>query len=101
MLQKFIINLLVEASEDERVREFVADQVARLVKELKDDLLPDIVGTFPTFAASIVKSALDLPGDIADIAKESVENIVESDPDVPGLSGILDLTELAKKWLKF
>lgn len=100
MLTQLLLNLLKEAAKDEDVREFVGDQVARLADHLKDDLLPQIVATFPAFAASVAKTALNLPGEVADIAKESAEHIVKSDPDIPGLSGILDLSELAKKWLK-
>ena len=106
MLQKFILNLLVEASKNEEIRKFVADQIARLAHTLKADLLPDILGTFPAFGAGLLKTVFDrlpnvaeLPGDVAEIAADTVKHILDSDPDIPGLSDIIDLSELAQKWL--
>lgn len=101
MLNKFILNLLVEAAKNPEIRDFVADQVARLADHLKEDLLPEIVSTFPVFAASVAKTALKLPAEVADIAKESAENIIKGDPDFPGISDVFDLTETLRKWLKF
>lgn len=106
MLQNFVLGLLVKAAEDEKVREFVADQIARLADKLKADLLPDIVSTFPAFTAAVVKTVFEklpdiaaIPEDVAKIAADSVQHILESAPDIPGLSNIIDLTELARKWL--
>lgn len=115
-LAKLILAVLVEALEDERVRAFVADQVARLADHLLDRLvpdvlermLPDIVSTFPTFGASVVKSALEklpnlsieLPA-VGELAKETAEKIVNDDPDIPFISNVFDLTETLKKFLGF
>lgn len=106
MIQQFILNLLVEAAKNPEIRAFVADQIARLADKLKTDLLPEIIGTFPTFGASLLKTVFDnlpnvaaLPETVAEIATETVKHIADSDPDIPGLSNIIDLSELAKKWL--
>lgn len=102
MLTKFVLNLLIEAAKDPDIQAFVDGRIDRL----KDGLLPDIVGTFPTFGASLLKAAFEklpniaeLPGSVADLATESVEKLLESDPDIPGLSDIIDLSEIARKWL--
>ena len=107
MLQKFILGLLIEAAKNPEIRDFVMDLFLKAVKELKADLLPDLMGTFPAFGASLLKSAFellpnvaDLPGDVADLAGDSVKQILESDPDIPGLSDIIDLSELARRWLR-
>jgi hypothetical protein len=106
MLQKFMLTLLVEAARNEQIREFVADQVARLATKLKEDLLPDVAGLFPAFGASLVKTVFeklpnvaDLPGDVAQIAQDSVQNLIESDPDIPGLSDVIDLSEIFRRWM--
>lgn len=106
MLEKFVLSVLVAASKNPDVRDFVADQVERLVDKLKADLLPDIVGTFPGFGAGLLKAVFeklpnvaDLPGDVADLAGEAVQQLLNSDPDIPGLSSIIDLSGLARVWL--
>ena len=104
MLQGFLLKLLVEASKNPEIRDFVSDQVIRLAKALKDDLLPDVVGTFPAFGASLLKTAFeklpnvaDIPGEAMDLAADSVKKIVDNDPDIPGLSDLFDLSEWAKR----
>ena len=108
MLQNFLINLLVKAAQDERVQQFVADQVARLVDRLKADLLPDLIALLPTFGSSVVKAALDnLPGisdlDVTQLAEgvaKNVTDIIDSDPDLPIISEYIDISEILRKWLR-
>lgn len=101
MFEKFVVSVLAEAAKNDDIRNFVADQVSRL----KKDLLPDIVATFPAFGASLLKAAfdklpdIDLPGNVDDLAREGMEKMLESDPDIPGLSNIIDLSEIARRWL--
>lgn len=104
MLQNFILKLLLEALKNPEVQAFARDLVVKVTKE---HLLPAIVSTFPAFGASLLKSAFeklpnvaDLPGDVAELATDSVKQILESDPDIPGLSDVIDLSELARRWLR-
>lgn len=106
MLQKFILNLLEQAVQNEKIRAFIFELVEKLGTQLITKLLPDILGTFPTFGASLLKTVFEklpniaeLPGDVAEIATDSVKHLIDSDPDIPGLSDIVDLSELARKWL--
>jgi hypothetical protein len=102
MLQAFILKLLVEAVKNPEIRKFIADQI----DQLKDDLLPDIVATFPTFVAAALKVFSDkipnveaLTEDVGELATSTAKTILDSDPDLPVLSNIIDLSEMAKRWL--
>jgi len=37
-------------------------------------------------------AAAELAGDVA-------KNIIDADPDIPGLSNVIDLSEILRKWL--
>lgn len=110
MLQKFILNLLVEAAQNAKIREFVADQVARLLPKL----VAAVAGLLPSFGGSILKTFMDrvpslpnlddLPGAVSDVA----QNIIDTVPDfdipgvsdaVEGLTGI-DVSETIKEMLR-
>lgn len=105
MLQNFIVSLLVKAAQNPEVQKFVADQLARLVTKLKAELLPDLIALFPTFGQAVVKAALDLMPNVdvpaaVELGKGVAQNIVDSDPDIPGLSDIIDVSEILKGWLR-
>lgn len=102
MLQQFILDLLIKAAQDPEIQKFVDDRIDRL----KKSLLPDIVATFPTFVASAMKvfsikmpNMAEIPDAIGDLAQDTAQHILDSDPDLPGISDFIDLSELAKKWL--
>jgi hypothetical protein len=118
MLQKFILNLLIEAAKNPEVQKFVDDRIEKLkddlLPELIETLLPSIAGLLPSFGGSILKTFMDLvpnlpniddlPGAVSDVA----ENIIESTPDfdlpivsdaVERLTGI-DVTEAIKGVLR-
>lgn len=109
MLQKFVLNLLIEALKSPEVREFAADVAVKLADQLKDDLLPDlvekVVAVLPLLGAGLIKDVFDrapnLP-DIADIdnaARDVARKILDSDPDLPVLSDIVDISEILRRWL--
>mgnify|MGYP007115078076 CR=1 FL=1 len=105
MLTKIVVNILAAAAQDERVRAFVADQIARLVERLKAELLPDLIELLPTFGSGVVKAALDqLPDinlpDASELGKDVARNILDADPDLGHLSEIVDVSELLRKWLR-
>ncbi|WPH57658.1 hypothetical protein [Mycobacterium phage WXIN] len=100
MFETFVLNLLKEAAKDEDVQKFVADQAARLADHLKKNLLPDILSTFPAFGAALLKTVLESPESVVDIAKEAVGKVTKDDPDFPIVSDIFDLSEAVAKWLK-
>jgi len=99
---QILLKLLVEASKNEDIRNFIADQVDRL----KDSLLPDIVSTFPAFSATMLKEVFEkLPGvpditeSVQDMVTGTFTRIINEDPDIPGISDKIDLTEIAKSVL--
>jgi hypothetical protein len=79
--------------------------LAALVAKLKAELLPDLIALFPTFGSSIIKAALDALPNVAnlpeavELAETVAKNIVDSDPDIPGLSDVIDLSEILRRWL--
>lgn len=101
MLNKFIIDLLVAAAQDERVRALGAEGLAYA----KAEILPDLIALFPTFGSGIIKAALDALPNVAnlpeavELAESVAKNIVDADPDIPGLSNVIDLSEILRKWL--
>jgi len=104
-MTKFLLGLLVAASKNPEIQKFVADQLATVAKRLKDDLLPDIAGMFPAFGAALVKEVFEkVPGlndiqqSVGELATGAMEQL-QRDPDVPGLSNVLDVSEMARKWL--
>ncbi|AEJ92130.1 hypothetical protein OPTIMUS_50 [Mycobacterium phage Optimus] len=108
-MQKILISLIVgvltQAVRNPEIREFVSGLVLKLADKLKDDLVPALIGLFPTFGGAIIKSALDsLPGvklpDIDVINSDVAKKIIDSDPDLPFVSDIIDITEILKGWIK-
>lgn len=102
MLQNFIIKLIITAAKDPEIQELGAEAVAKI----KAEVLPDLIALFPTFGSSIIKAALDALPNVANLpeaaalATDVANNIVDSDPDIPGLSNIIDLSEILKTWLR-
>jgi hypothetical protein len=101
MFEGFVVNVLAEASKNEDVQAFV--------KELKDDLLHDIleavVPLLPVFGEALVKELikhLPIPNipEAVNLAKGMAENILATDPDIPVLSNIFDLSELLRGFLR-
>lgn len=101
MLQDFIIKLIIQAAKDEEIRALATEAVGKF----KAELLPDLIALLPTFGSSIIKAAFDnlpnvnLPA-VTDLAGDMAKNIVAADPDIPGLSNIIDLSEILGKWLR-
>lgn len=102
VFQKFILNLLVAAAKNPDIRAFVFE----LIEKLAAKLLPDIISTFPTFVAAAMKTfsikvpnLAEIPDAVGGIAKDVAKQILDSDPDLPGISDVIDLSELARKWL--
>jgi hypothetical protein len=98
----FLLKLLVAAVQNPEIRAFLLE----MVEKLADKLLPQIVATFPTFVAAAVKVFADkvpnltaIPDNVAELALDTAKHILDSDPDLPGISNIVDLSELARKWL--
>ncbi|QGJ93682.1 hypothetical protein SEA_HANNACONDA_41 [Mycobacterium phage Hannaconda] len=108
-MQKFLISLIIgvisQAAKNPEVREFVTDLVMKLADKLKDDLVPALIGLFPTFGGAIIETVLDkLPGvhnlDVEILNSDVAKKIIESDPDLPFVSGFIDLTEILRGFIK-
>jgi len=113
-MQKWLIDLLVKALQDERLIDLLLktlqdERVKTWIDErfdkMRKSLMQDVVGLLPTFGTSIIKAAFDkvpsLPNlpNVAEIIPDVAQNIVDADPDIPGLSDIIDLSEILKPWL--
>lgn len=75
------------------------------VSKFKRELLSDVASLLPIFGASLLKGVFErapqlqaIPGTIGEIATQAVEAL-EHDPDLPGFSNIIDLSEIATKIL--
>ena len=100
MLQDFIIKLIITAAKDPEIQKLGAEAVDKI----KAEILPDLIALFPTFGSGIIKAALDgLPGvkipEAVELAENVAKNIIDADPDIPGLSNVIDLSEILRKWL--
>lgn len=108
MLQKFALALLVAAAKDPDVQQFVDDRLAKLVGPFKDDVINevqaelhtlrgDLVGLFPAFGTSIIKSAFDhLPqiGNLppaADLASSVATNVLDLAHGLPVIGQFTDI----------
>lgn len=110
MLQSFLLKLLVEAAKNDAIRAFAFDLATKLALRLKDDLLPDlleaIVPLIPKFIDAGLKQVFELLPDLpniddgVDLAKGVAEKVIATDPDIPGLSEIVDLSELLRGFLR-
>ena len=110
MIQKFILDLLVQAAKNEEIRAFVFDLVDQLGDKVKDDLLPELlpklVALLPVFGAGLIKEVFDrapnLPdiSNLDDVVKGVAGKILDSDPDIPILSGIVDFSEILRGFLR-
>lgn len=70
-----------------------------------------LLALLPTLAASAAKVAVekafehlpDLPNiklpDVGEMTKDVVQHVLDSDPDLPGLSDIVDVSEIFRKFL--
>lgn len=101
-MNAFLLKLLVSAVQNPEIRAFLFEMVEKLAAKL----LPEIVATFPTFVAAAVKVFADkvpnleaIAESIPQLAEDTAKHILDSDPDLPGISNIIDLSELARKWL--
>lgn len=108
MLQKFALNLLIAAAASPEVQKFVDDRLANLVGPFKDDvtnevkaelhtLRQDLIGLFPAFGTSIIKSAFDhlpqipnLP-DAADLASSVATNVLDMAHGLPVIGQFTDI----------
>ncbi|QHB37425.1 hypothetical protein SEA_LEOPARD_18 [Mycobacterium phage Leopard] len=105
-MNSFLIKLLASAAADPKIQAFVDGRIDKLATVLKRELLPDLAALFPTFGAAVVKAAFNripaldnITDSINDIATGAVEEL-QKDPDIPGLSEIIDVSEMARKWLE-
>ncbi|AAN12693.1 gp49 [Mycobacterium phage Omega] len=108
-MKKFLISLVVgvlaEAVKNPEIRDFVSGLVVKLAEKLKGDLVPALIGLFPTFGGAIIETVLDkLPGvhnlDVEILNSDVAKKIIESDPDLPFVSGFIDLTEILRGFIK-
>lgn len=102
----------------EKGDEYLPEVIALLEKkadETVDKYLPivmeKLIALLPTVVSAAVKVAVEkafemipnLPNvvlpDVADMATDVVEKILASDPDIPGLSNIIDLSEVLRNLL--
>jgi hypothetical protein len=115
MLQKFALAVLVAASKDPDVQKFVDDRLANLIAPFKDDitevkdgitneviaelhtLRADLIGLFPAFGTSIIKSAFDhlpqipnLPA-AADLASSVAQNVLDLGHGLPVIGQFTDI----------
>jgi hypothetical protein len=108
VLQKFVLNLLIEAAKNPDVQQFVDDRLAKLIGPFKDDvtneviaelhtLRQDLIGLFPAFGTSIIKSAFDhlpqipnLP-DAADLASSVATNVLDLAHGLPVIGQFTDI----------
>lgn len=103
-MQSFILALLVKASQNEKIREFVADQLERLLPKL----VAAVAALMPSFGGSILKTFMDrvpqlpnledLPQAVSDVAGNIIDTL--PDPDLPIVSGVFDLSETVKDVLR-
>lgn len=110
MLQKFVVNVLAEASKNPEVRALLDDLLAKAIQQMKDDLLPDLLESLipliPKFIDAGLKQVFELlPGlpDIGgsvDIAKGVVEKVLATDPDLGPLSAVFDFSEFLRGLLR-
>lgn len=110
MFEKFVVNVLAEASKNPEIRDFASRLVSQAIQELKQELTPDLLESLipliPKFIDAGLKQVFELlPGipDIGgtvDIAKGVVEKVLATDPDVPILSGLFDVSEFLRGLLR-
>lgn len=84
------------------------------VKDLVDTTLPQVMeklaSLFPMLIASAGKTIVEAafraaPGlpnvtlpDVKELTEQVIDKAVESDPDIPGISDVIDLSEMFRKW---
>jgi hypothetical protein len=110
MFEGFVVNVLAEASKNPEVRALLNDLLSQAIEELKEDLLPDLMAALvpliPKFIDAGLKQVFELLPNIpnipeaADIAKGVVEKVLATDPDIPGLSNIIDLSQILRGFLR-
>jgi hypothetical protein len=105
MLKALLVGAIRTALKDPEVRAWLEAQLRSAIKQIKDELLPDLAALMPVFGASLIKEVfnqvpmLDNIGDsVADLATGAVD-VIRADPDLAGLSEIIDLSEIAEKIL--
>jgi hypothetical protein len=94
MLNKFILNLLAQASKDPDIAKWVDDRIANLLPKL----IAAVTALLPSFGGSILKSFMDrapnlpnvddLPGAMQDVAANMIQSL--PDVDIPGVSDAVE-----------
>ena len=103
-MQSFLIAMFVKLVQNEQFRAFVADQLEKLLPKL----VAAVAALLPSFGGSILKTFMDrvpelpnlddLPQAVSDVAGNIIDTL--PDPDLPGLSGVFDASELVKDVLR-
>lgn len=97
MFEKFVVDVLAQASKNEDIQAFVG--------QLKDDLIKDtlqaLIPLIPKFVDAGFKELAELIPDFnlpdgVDIAKGVTEKVLATDPDLPILSDIFDVSEFLR-----
>ena len=95
---------------DEKIWPWAEQKIDEVVDKYTPVVIEKLLAMLPTVAAAAAKVAVEkmiegipnLPNfklpDVGHIAGEVVDAIVDSDPDIQGLSDIIDLSELFRKW---
>lgn len=110
MIEKLLLNLLVGATQNPQIRAFVIELVKEAAGTIADKLTPDLVGELlpklsallPVFGGGVVTEVLKRLGvdnlELGQVTQDVAKNILDSDPDIPILSDILDLSEIMRKF---
>jgi hypothetical protein len=103
-MQTFLIAMFVKLAQNEQFREFVANQLERLLPKF----VAAVAGLLPSFGGSILKTFMDrvpelpnlddLPQAVSDVAQSIIDTV--PDPDIPGLSNVFDASEMVKDVLR-
>lgn len=111
MWKSLLAGAIKLALKDPEIRQWLEDQRDKTIQLAKSELLPPLIAAFPGLATVVVKYVFDrlpgmnMPGTVNEITKGAIESIVEGDPDIPGVSDMIekatgiDVSEMLRKML--
>jgi hypothetical protein len=81
----------------------IVDQYTPLIVERLLAILPTVAASAAKVAVEkMVEGIPNLPNfklpDVGELTGEVLDKVLDSDPDIPGLSDIIDVSELFRKW---